>query len=311
MNVKMRQLEGFVAAARHLSFSAAARELAMTQPAFSQLIRELENGLGVRLFERTTRKVALTEAGTRFLALVERPLEDLEAAYAYARDVAAGDRGRIAFALLPALAFGYAMPTLARFKAIHPNVSVRLVEGPNSNSLEMVRSREVDFAIGTLNDPDELLTFKELLVDEVLAVVSKKHPLAKNKRLTWPELAREELVLLTRRSNVRQTVDAAFARNGKIIEPAYEVANMVTALNLARHGIAVTFMPRIALSELNMRDLVSLPITNPRPIRRIGVITRTDRALSPAAAQYVDMLFSDAARPAYNAPAKRIQDKQP
>lgn len=302
MNFKLRQLSGFVAAARLGSFSAAARELAMTQPAFSQMVRELEAALGLRLFERTTRRVELTEAGQRLRAMVERPLDDLDDAYRYARDMAAGRRGRIVFTSLPSVAFEFVALVLARFKARHPGITVRLIEDQNATIIERVLDREADFGIGTLEPGHPGLAFRELLRDELLAVVPARHALAGKSSVNWRDLAGESLALLPRQSSVREIADAGFAASGAAQEPAYEVANMVTALGMVRAGLGVTIMPRIALMELNMKGLRALRISEPRPERRIGIITRTDRALSPAAAEYVEMLFSDPRRFAYNAP---------
>ena len=295
MNFKLRQLEGFVAAARAASFSSAARELSMTQPAFSQLIRELESVLSVRLFERTTRRVELTEVGQRLFSMVERPLEDLRHAEAHIRDVAAGRRGRIAFASLPSVAFGFATRALAKFKARHPGISVRLIEEQNLNIVEKVLDREVDFGIGALSSPHAELEFRPLLVDELLAIMPTRHRFAAKKRLSWKELAAEPLVLLPRRSSVSELAQIGFAANRLRLEPAYEVADMVTALGLVRSGFGMTLLPRIALDELNMKGLRSARLSAPTPSRSIGVITRADRALSPAAAVCVELMLNEAA----------------
>lgn len=297
MNFKLRQLEGFVAAARYASFSSAARELAMTQPAFSQLIRELESLLSVRLFERTTRRVELTEAGQRLLGMVERPLEDLRDAEAHIRDVASGRRGRIAFASLPSVAFGFATHALAKFKARYPSITVRLIEEQNLNIVQKVMDREVDFGIGTLSSRSAELDFTPLLDDELMAIVPARHRLANKKRLSWKDLAAEPLVLLPRRSSVSELAQAGFAANRLRLEPAYEVADMVTALGMVRSGLGLTIMPHIALDELNMKGLASLRLWAPSPTRSIGVITRADRALSPAAAVCIELLQSEARAP--------------
>jgi LysR family carnitine catabolism transcriptional activator len=221
MNLKLRQLAGFVAVTRCGSFSAAARELAMTQPAFSQLIRQLEEALQVRLFERTTRKVELTEAGTRFLAMVQRPLDDLEDAHAFMREIAGGRRGRIAFASLPSVAFAVATTALARFKAEHPQTQVRLIEEQNLNIVEKVLSREIDFGIGTLDTVHPELAFEPLLDDELVAVFPVGHGFARRKAVSWTDFAREPLVLLTGRSSVRAIVEQHFAAIGRGAEPTY------------------------------------------------------------------------------------------
>ena len=299
MNIKLRQLQGFAAAAARGSFSAAARELAMTQPAFSQLIRELETSLQIRLFERTTRRVDLTQAGQRFLAMIQRPLDDLDDAYRFAREMAAGTRGRIVFSSLPSVAFGLVTLALARFKALHPGTTVRLIEDQDFNIIDRLLHREVDFGIGTLQSPHKELAFRELLHDELQAVYPARHALAGKRSITWRDLAREPLVLLPKQSSVRALVEHGLAASGIAREPDYEVANMVTALSMVRAGLGITVMPRMVLAELNMRGLATGRINNPRPARVIGIITRSDRPLSPAAAAYVELLFASARSSVY------------
>ena len=304
MNLKLRQLTGFVAATRLRSFSAAARELAMTQPAFSQLIRELEATLSVRLFERTTRRLEITDAGQHLLAMIERPLDDLRDASAFIRDLAAGRRGRIVFASLPSVAFGLVTMALARFKALHPAITVRLIEDQNLNIVEKLLHREVDFGIGTLKLPHKELAFRELLHDELKAVYPARHPLSTKRRVTWRDLADEPLVLLPKQSSVRGLAEHGFAAAGIAREPDYEVANMVTALSMVRAGLGITVMPRMVLDELNMKGLHAGRIHDPRPVRIVGIITRSDRPLSPAASAYVELLFATARGPAYNKPRR-------
>lgn len=305
MNMKLRQLAGFVAVTRLGSFSAAARELAMTQPAFSQLIRQLEETLGVRLFERTTRRVELTEAGSRFLAMVQRPLDDLDDAHTFMRDMAAGRRGRIAFAALPSVAFALATTALARFKARHPRIQVRLIEEQNLNIIEKVLAREIDFGVGTLDAAHAELDFMALFDDEVVAVFPARHAFARRKAVTWRDVAGEPLVLLTGRSAVRALAEQHFAALGLTTEPTYDVAGMVTALAMVRAGLGVTVMPRIALGELNMKGLSAARFPPPRPTRRIGIITRKHRRLSPAAQAYVELLFEETGATPYNRGERR------
>src|SRR5262245_20924798 len=147
MKFSLRQLEGFAAAARLGSFTAAAQKVAMTQPAFSQLVRDLEGILGTKLFDRTTRKIELTEAGRQLLTMIERPLDDLGQAYTDVRELSVGFRGRIVIGALPSMAFGELTLSLAEFKASHPKVSIRLVEAANPRLIESVQNREVDFGI--------------------------------------------------------------------------------------------------------------------------------------------------------------------
>jgi DNA-binding transcriptional LysR family regulator len=310
MNFKLRQLQGFAGAARHGSFSAAAKELAMTQPAFSQLIRELEIALHVKLFERTTRRIELTEAGRRLLSMIERPLDDLNDAFKFVRDLAAGTRGRLAFASLPSVAFGIATHALARFKARYPAIAVRLIEDQNFTILDRVLHREVDFGIGTLATPNRELVFRELLRDELQAVFPADHALEQKKRVTWRDLSLQPLVLLPKKSSVRELSDRGLAVSGRGREPDYEVANMVTALSMVRARLGVTVLPRISLNELNMKGLRASRINDPHPDRRIGIITRADRSLAAPAAAYVELLFAAAHGSDYNSSIRRAIARQ-
>jgi len=292
MNIKFRHLRGFIAAAKHVSFSSAAGELAMTQPAFSQLIRELESTLHVKLFNRTTRRVELTEVGRRFLVMVERPLDDLRDAYQFANEIASGTRGRMVFASLHSIAFGPVIEALARFKVRYPAINVRLVESNNSNLIDRVLHREVDFAIGTLPALHGDLTFRGLMNDEVLLVCPSGHRLARKRRVNWRDIAQEPIVLMPKGSSARELADRGFAASHVPLEPDYEVVNMVTALSMVRARLAVTLMSGLALRELNSKGLSSVRIGEPRPLRRIGVISREDRPLSAVAQTYVDLLFA-------------------
>ncbi|MDB5774454.1 MAG: hypothetical protein JWP38_587 [Herbaspirillum sp.] len=311
MNFKLRPLAGFVLAAHHGSFSIAANALAMTPPAFSQMIRELESVLGVQLFERTTRRVTLSEAGRQMLAMVEHPLDDLEDAWRYMRDIAGGKRGRIVFTSLPSVAFGLATATLARFKTHHPEITVRLIEEADMTLLERVLLREVDFGIGTLPMANPELNFRELLRDELIAVVPAGHALTKTRqRATWEELARQSLVLLPRQSITRNLSERGFAAAGINVEPAYEVANMVTALGMVRAGLGITFMPSMVLRELNMKNLKAVPLTHPAPERVIGIIRRIDRPLSPASHTFIELLFDETREWATSGTGQNVAEKR-
>jgi LysR family carnitine catabolism transcriptional activator len=296
MNLKLRQLAGFVAVARAGSFSAAAREMHMTQPAFSQQIRQLEESLGMRLFERTTRHVALTEAGERVLALVQRPLDDLRDAEAYLLEMAAVGQGRVALASLPSVASALGIGALTRFKKSHPETQIRLYEGQNHEIVDKVLARQVDFGLCTLASPDPRLNLDPLVDDELVAVCPSVHALARRRSVGWKDLAHEPLILLTPGSSVRAVAEQHMALSGSRIAPSYEVAGIVTALALVRAGLGITVRPKIAIEPLMMTGLVSIPFATPRPTRRIGVITLKGRTLAPTAQLFLKLLGEEAGR---------------
>jgi DNA-binding transcriptional LysR family regulator len=128
VNVTLKHLQAFVAVAQEGSFTRAARRLALSQPALTIQINQFEEELGVKLFDRTTRRVLLTDNGAEFLPTAERLLDDVETAIAQVRDVAARRRGRVGVATLPSIAMKLMPAMVAEFRSTYPGVSVHLLD---------------------------------------------------------------------------------------------------------------------------------------------------------------------------------------
>jgi DNA-binding transcriptional LysR family regulator len=280
--LKLRQLEGFVHAADLGSFAMAASRMAMTPPAFTQLIRELETNLGVALFDRTTRRVDLTAAGRQLLSSVRRPLQDLDHIEADMRALAGGQRGRVAFSVLHSLAFGIGTRTLSALAQTHPSITVQMIEDENDVLVERVLSREVDFGLGMHTEATEQLSFEALFDDDLVAVFPAGHRLARRREVTWAQLVLCPLILLRPKSSVRRLADAAIVVTATPREPVREVVSMVTAVNMVAAGLGVTVLPELSLPALKMKGLQSRPIVEPRSRRHIGIIRQADRPALPA-----------------------------
>lgn len=271
-----------MAAADEGSFTAAAAHMAMTPPAFSQLIKELETSIGVVLFERTTRRLILTDAGQRLLDSVRRPLADLADVNADMRAVAGGERGRVAISILHSLALGLGTTAIARLRQKRPEIIVKITEDQNEVLVERVLNREVDFGLGMVTQCPEELTFEPLFQDELVAVFPSNHPLRREKLVSWAQLAAVPLILLQPKSSVRRLSEAGLYAAGNARHPITEVASMITAASMAAAGLGVTVLPELFLPSLNMKGLAARPIGAPRPVRRIGVLRRSNRPRAPA-----------------------------
>jgi LysR family carnitine catabolism transcriptional activator len=265
--------------------------MAMTQPAFSQLVRELEHLAGTRLFERTTRRVELTEAGRVLLAQVRRPLEDLQHAHESLAELAAGRAGSVTFAILPSAAFQVGTRTVARFCADFPRVKVQQIEDQERPILHKVLNREVDFGVGMLSQADKALSFDLMFVDELVVTMRADHPCVAKPQVAWRDLAQGGLILLPPTSSVRRLVDAGLAVARCERDPTFEVINMVTALAMVREGLGMTVLPEMALDSMKMDGLVYRRFSTRRPTRRVGVIRRVDRVLSTPATTFVEYLL--------------------
>ena len=296
MRVRLRQIEGFLAVAETLSFSRAAERIGMSQPAFSQMIRELEEALELKLFDRTTRHVSLTPPAGQLLQQMRRGVSEIEGACRNALAIARLEQGRLSLAVLPSLAFGFAMRALSDFRAAYPGIGIHLHEDHNASLLDKVERHAVEFAICGYEPAADKLLFEELFVDELVCVLPRGHALAGAARVAWTQLVDEPVILVSASSTTNALLRDALQRHacGKVAE--YEVLNMVTALSMVREGFGATFIPLVALGELNMKGLVHRSLGEPVPLRSLGLYRRADHTLSPAAARFREILLAQIRR---------------
>ena len=149
INLSLHQLEAFVGVARYGGFTRAAERLFTSQPGLTLLIRQLEEELQVRLFDRTTRRVELTSAGLELLPVAERVFAELELTVQNLRDLGNVRRGRVVVAALPSLSATLLPQALALFNTQYPDVKVLLRDGAAGEIVEMVRAGHADFGVGT------------------------------------------------------------------------------------------------------------------------------------------------------------------
>ena len=292
MNIKYRPLKAFLLAVQTGSFTHAADRLGVTQPSFTVLIRDLEDVLGVRVFDRNTRGIALTAAGRDFLTRIERPMTDLEEAYRSILDLAAVRRGSVVVGALPSTSLTLVPPGLRLLRSAHPMLRVRVVEAHNDDLVTMVRTNQIEFAVAAQWEPAADLAFQPLLEDVFAAVMPEQHELAARSRLYWRDLVPHDLVLLSRGSSARDLFDEATGERTETGAAAsrYDVTHMTTAVRLVRQGLGMTVLPALALPELELGGLVACRLQDTSARRMIGVLHRRDRSLSAAATAFAGKL---------------------
>jgi len=285
INIKYRPLKAFLLAVDSNSFTHAANRLGVTQPSFTSLIQDLEDVLGLRLFERTTRTITLTSAGQEFHARIRRPMADLEEAYRSLADLAARRRGNVVLGALPSSALTLMPGAVGALHREHPALKVCVLEAHNDELLAMLRTNQIEFAVATLTEPAPDLSFSRLLDDCFCAVYPAGHPLQKIARPHWRDVLRYDLILLARGSSARWQFDHAIQNEPLAtgVGLRYDVTNMGTAAGMVRQGLGVSVLPRLALPELNLAGLACTPLYDDSARREIGVLHRRDRSLSPAA----------------------------
>ena len=299
MNFTLRELEAFLGVARLGNFTRAARSLNMSQPALTVRIRHLEDALGVRLLDRTTRSVALTQIGREFLPVVERVLGEINAVAVNARDLAGRRRGMVTVAALPSIASMLLPAILAAFKTRHPGITVRLRDGVAQRVSALVKSGEADFGIGSPTKRDPELRTTVLMEDPVSVVFPPGHPLERRAPIRLEDLLTSPLILMDSQYSVRALVDRAFESIARSVVPAYEVSYVPTALGLVNAGLGVAIVSRSAAGEAaELVGLRAARIEHPMLVRHISLIESASRSLSPAAQQLAGTVRDTCRQPA-------------
>ncbi len=291
-DISTRQLRAFVALAEERHFTRAARRCHLTQPAFSAVIRSLEQGLGVRLFDRSTRNVDLTGEGRLFEASARRLLDDFTLVQADMDDHLMRRRGHVSVAALPSLAAALLPDILARYRQEYPGVALTLVDALAGPCLDKVRSGEVDLALASRRDDMSGLESTFLFADRFHLVCRDDHPLARRKRITTADLAQWPLIHMSRASSVRQRLEQLLPALSR--HAAFEVDHLATATGLVQAGLGVSIMPAMTLFHFRRDGLVIRPIAGADLTRSLHIIHRAGRTLSSAAQALYAQILRDA-----------------
>ncbi|MFZ2293531.1 MAG: LysR substrate-binding domain-containing protein [Polaromonas sp.] len=288
----VRQLRAFAAVYQTGNISAAAQMLALTQPAVTVLLRELEAKLGVRLFERTTRSLRRTDAATEAMAYAQRVLDDLNDMRLCMDDLAGSRRGQLRLSATSTVAQTLMPSLIRRFQNRHPEIRVIVDDCAPNEFVERITSERVHLGIGTLEAPIFGLVEREFLKDWLAAVAPAGLLMDSNKPITWKQLAALPVVVVKSGYGVRYSIDHAAAEAGVVLKVAHEVSLLSTALAMASAGLGVAIVPGSLVSQTPYSGLVTRRLVRPLVARNTAVIYRKDHALTPAARAFADMLHS-------------------
>lgn len=296
MNPSLRQLRVFQAVALHSSFTRAGDQIGLTQPAVSRCVTELEQHLGIKLLDRTTREVVLTEAGRSLAVRLARVLEDLDSVLLDVRGLATQRQGRVRVASSPTLSANLLPECIARCRQEQPGLELLLLDRMQHDALASVLSGEVDFGVVIEPEPgrSEDLLAEPILSEPFCLVCPPTHRLARQRSVRWAALDGESLVLLDHASGSRRLIDDALRQHGVQAPVAQEVGHVTTIFRMLDAGLGISVVPTLALPPAGLQGLEVRPLT-PRVERAIVLVRRANRALAPVAAVAWDLVRSVAA----------------
>lgn len=286
----IRQLRAFTVLYETGSVSAAANILALTQPAITVLLRELEAKLGVRLFERSVRGLQRTEAAIEAMIYVQRVLSDLHEMSLSMKALASGSTGELRIAATSTVAQTLMPSLLQRFNEQHPLVRVCMDDCSPNEFVDRVMSERVHIGIGTLETAIPGLSEANFQQDWLHAVFHKDLVNLKGTTISWRKLEQFPIITVKPGYGVRRSIDQATTEAKVRLNLIHEVTLLSTALALAEQGIGVAIVPGSIINTEKLKTLNSYRIIRPSVPRNLSVVFKRGIQLPPTANSFIDML---------------------
>ena len=291
LNFDLNDLLSFRAVAELGNFRKAAEAVHLSQPAFSRRIDKLEQALGVRLLERTTRRVTLTAVGRDFERKVRELLDELDTTLLGIRGVAATRMGEVTVACVPSTVYYYVSEVVRRFHDQSPRVRVKVLDAGANEVLDAVARGVADFGLNFMGAQEPDMDFTPLVEERFVAACRRDHAIARLRRVSWATLGQHDFIAVGRSSGNRLLLDQALAGVEGRPVAIYETQHVTTALGLVEAGLGVAAVPAMAMPGPDHPLLATVPLVDPVVTRKIGLIRRRGRSLSPAAQQLYDLFI--------------------
>lgn len=288
-NINLKLIQAFLLVAESSSFKEAADATGRSQSAVSAQIRQLESQIGVQLFNRTTRRVAITAEGRQLLDYVRRSMAELQYGLKQIQDSVESRRRRIRFSCSPIIAAHYVPTILATFAQHFPNVEVYVDEVGSAGILDGVRKGTSAFAVGEAKGDSEL-DCDVFLEDSAYAVIPCHLCDTQGATIALGDVARLPLVMLHSSTPMRTLVEEAMKKCDMTLGCRYEFTQTETLIRMAEAGIGAAIVPCYTLPIVLKPSVRALRIVEPSIIRKIGIVTQRGEKLSKAAAHLANVV---------------------
>jgi LysR family transcriptional regulator, low CO2-responsive transcriptional regulator len=305
MNISLRQLRVFEAVARQLSFTRAAEELHLSQPAVSMQIRQLEEQVGLPLFEKLGKTIGLTEAGREiyhYSRSINRALQEMEEVLEALKGVS---RGRLSIAVASTVNY-FAPRLLAVFHQRYPGIALRLDVTNREQLVRLLEANAVDMVLMGL-PPEAVDVESEAFMENPLVIIAPpEHPLARERDIPLTRLAAEVFVMRESGSGTRQAMERFFAEHGIAIRHGMQMTRNEAIKQAVRAGLGLSVVSLHTVElELETRRLVIVDVQEFPIERQWYLVYRRGKRLSPAAGAFRDFVVAEAGRLAGPPPAPK------
>ena len=288
--MEFRHLRYFLAVADALHFTKAAEGLPVSQPALSAQIKQLEQEVGVPLFDRVGRSVQLTRAGSIFREHARRALREMELAQVAIAEEEGLQRGTLAVGVVQTVNACLIPEIVGRFSILHPLVSLKLDELSGPDIEAGVKSGSLEVGIGFVPVVSDRIESQPLFEEDFVLIASPRHRFARRRYLSLSALTKESLILLPNMFCTRRLLDASFAQAAVQPKIIVEMNSIEGILATVRRSNLATVLPRLSLGLARNQTLRAITLKNPTPRRGIGLLWKKGGYRSGAAKALTDQV---------------------
>lgn len=280
--MELRHLKYFVAVAEELHFGRAAKKLHIAQPPLSQQIKNLEDELGVKLFDRARRKIQITDAGAYFLKEARQLLLHAGQAAETTRRIYQGLAGRLAVGFVGSVIHTFLPEGLRLFRERFRDVELVLQELNTAEQINLLHARRIDAGflyIDAIDAQDAVLASQQLARAPLMVVLPNKHPFCSRKSIQMKELAQEPFIANTRSSEpvVRDAFISLCHSAGFSPRIAQEAGHVQTVLGLVASGLGACLLPEY-IKNIKRPGVQYIPLAGSPPVVRLGLAWRSDNS---------------------------------
>ncbi|MDF1774788.1 MAG: LysR family transcriptional regulator [Rhizobiaceae bacterium] len=289
----LRQLQAVQAVYEAGRVSAAAERLNISQSAASVLLGQAEESLGARLFDRTTRSLAPTKLAEQIIGLVSRILGDIDTLGTVAEDMLGLQTGRVRLAATPATGIALLPHTVRRFKSAYPHIFIGMNDCAPDQFFSSLREEDIDFGLGVPPPDTGEFLYQTIHDDPLYLLCHDDHRLSAYNAVPWAELDGEPIIISRRKYGVREQVLTAIRNAGGNPNVVNEVGFLFSAEWMVACGMGLCIYPSRLAKTVTDRSVRLIPLTDPVISRKIAIVYKRDRSISPPAAMLVKMLVED------------------
>ena len=310
--MEIRQLRAFVAIAESGTFTAGALRVHVTQAAISMQIRQLENEVGAKVFVRAPRHVILTEAGEQLLRRARHILREHDAALDEIAELAGAERGRLRVGSASAMVLTDQLPAiLAELRAQHPAAEIGVTSGTSEVLVDQILAGDIDIAFVSLPVDVRGIKTERLSEDQLVAIASPRHKLAKQRTISAYTLAGERLILGERGGNTRRLIDQFFAQAGVTLHVAMELSRQQAIRRMVEADMGVGIVPlQSVIEEVENGKLVRWWIEGAQINWELGIAQLTGGYESPIMQTFIRLSRATFAPDAAKAGKKKPHTKK-